>query len=285
MRNLGTLVVVMMAAAAGCGDDDPPPPPNMVLIPAGTFTMGSPTNEPGRDSQETQHQVTLTKAFHVSITEVTQSEWQSVMGWNESHFPGANRPVEQVTWYDCVSYCNKRSMRDWYPLAYTISNAIYDGNHITSATVTWNQSANGYRLLTEAEWEYACRATSQTAFCSGGITNAEYDCWPTDQTLDLIGWYCGNANDATHDVGLKAANAWGLKDMHGNLYEWCWDRPGDYPTGAVTDPSGPASGTSRRYRGGSWYRYAVYCRSAYQQSRNANYRHYEIGFRVARTAR
>ncbi|MFH1834058.1 MAG: SUMF1/EgtB/PvdO family nonheme iron enzyme, partial [bacterium] len=116
-----------------------PPPAGMVLIPAGTFTMGSPTDEPGRYSDETQHEVTLTHAIYVSTYEVTQSEWQAVMGWNESYFPGANRPVETVTWYDAVSYCNQRSTGEGLSAAYTITGATYSGNHITGATVTWNQ--------------------------------------------------------------------------------------------------------------------------------------------------
>lgn len=146
------------------------PSAGMVLVPAGTFTMGSPTDETGRYDNETQHQVTLTKAIYVSKYEVTQADWQAVMGWNESTFPGENRPVEQVTWFDVVSYCNQRSTGDGYTPAYTITSATYDGNHIASATVTWHQPANGYRPLTEAEWEYDCRAGSTTAFCNGGIT-------------------------------------------------------------------------------------------------------------------
>jgi formylglycine-generating enzyme required for sulfatase activity len=258
----------------------PMPPPVMVLIPAGTFTMGSPTSEPGRFPDETEHQVTLTHAIYVSTYEVTQWEWQAVMGWNESCFQGANRPVEIVTWFDALSYCNQRSTVQGYTPAYTITGAVYSGNHITSATVTWNQTANGYRLLTDAEWEYACRATSTTAFCNGGITNIS--CSPLDPNLDQVGWYCGNGSNTTHDVGGKTANAWGLKDMHGNVWEWCWDWVGTYPTGPVTDPTGPASGRFRVKRGGSWGEWARDCRSArrgigYPAGDNA------LGLRLARS--
>ena len=270
-----TVAVTMSVSGGGGGG-------GFVLVQPGTFTMGSPADEPGRDSNETQHAVTLTKAFYVATTEVTQSDWQSVMGWNDSAFPGANRPVEQVTWYDCVSYCNQRSTRDGYTPAYTITNAGYNDNHMTSATVTWNQGANGYRLLTEAEWEYACRATSQAAFCNGTITNIY--CSPLDPNLDQVGWYCGNAGSTTHDVGGKAANAWGLKDMHGNVYEWCWDRYATYPAGPVTDPAGPASGSFRVARGGSWLYSADICRSAYRIIVYLNYRGSILGLRLARTA-
>jgi formylglycine-generating enzyme required for sulfatase activity len=194
--------------------------------------------------------------------EVTQSEWQAVMGWNTSWSPGANHPVEMVTWYDAVSYCNQRSAGEGLTAAYRITAATYTQNHITSATVTWNQAANGYRLLTEAEWEYACRATSTTAFCNGGITNIS--CSPLDPNLDQVGWYCGNASNVTHDVGGKTENAWGLKDMHGNVGEWCWDRYGTYPAGPVTDPTGPASGSNRILRGGGSDYTADGCRSAYR---------------------
>jgi formylglycine-generating enzyme required for sulfatase activity len=285
MHRLASLAVIVSMAVAGCGKHDqptlPPPLSNMVLIPADTFTMGSPAGEPGRSLDETQHQVTLTKAIYVSACEVTQSEWQAVMGWNESEFPGASRPVEQVTWYDAVSYCNRRSTRELYTAAYTISGVTMEGNHITDATVAWNQAADGYRLLTEAEWEYACRAASSSAFCSGGLTAD--DCSQLDPNLDRVAWYCGNARETTHDVGGKSANAWGLKDMHGNVWEWCWDWYAEYPSGSVSDPVGLPAGSRRVLRGGSWYYIARCCRSAYRIADYPNNRLYGVGVRLARS--
>jgi formylglycine-generating enzyme required for sulfatase activity len=259
-----------------------PPPAGMVLIPAGTFTMGSPTDEPGRNSDEPQHEVILTHAIYVSRCEVTQSEWLAVMGWNESYNQGTAKPVETLTWYDAVSYCNQRSTLDGYAPAYTIAGASYSGNHITSAVVTWNQAANGYRLLTESEWEYAARATSTTAFCNGAITNIY--CEPLDPNLDQVGWYCGNAY-TSHDVGDKMANAWGLKDMHGNVWEWCWDRwYGTYPAGPLTDPTGPASGSARVGRGGHWDIFARSCRSAARGNFNPDDYNEILGLRLSMTA-
>jgi formylglycine-generating enzyme required for sulfatase activity len=138
------------------------------------------------------------------------------------------------------------------------------------------------RLLTEAEWEYACRATSTTAFCNGAITNTV--CSPLDSNLDQVGWYCGNASNMTHDVGGKTANAWGLKDMHGIVWKWCWDWWGTYPTSPLMGPTGPASGSSRVKRGGSWYDCARYCRSANRGYYNPEYAYNGIGLRLSTTA-
>jgi formylglycine-generating enzyme required for sulfatase activity len=260
-----------------------PIPIDMVLIPAGTFTMGSPQDELGHWSDETPHQVTLTRALYVSKFEVTQAEWQAVMGWNQSYASGANRPVETVTWFDAISYCNLRSAGDGLDSVYVMTGRWYDGVHITGAgSLTCDWAKNGYRLPTEAEWEYVCRAGTSAAFCNGSITNT--DCTPLDPNLDLVGWYCGNAGNTTHDVGGKAANAGGLHDMHGNVSEWCWDCYGDYPTDPGTDPVGLSSGSYRVTRGGCWSNYARICRSAV---RGFGYPHVSnrfIGLRVARTA-
>ena len=287
----GTCAVTVQAACADnwteAGDCDPNPcptvPPSaMVPIPAGAFTMGSPADEPGRMSNESQHRVTLTKAILVSTYEVMQAEWQAVMGWNESYFQGIGKPVETVTWYDAVSYCNQRSAQDGFASAYTITGVMMGGNHIIEATVTWDQIANGYRLLTEAEWEYACRATSTTAFCNGGI--ASTSCSTLDPNLGQVGWYCGNAANRTHDCGVKTANTWGLKDMHGNVWEWCWDWNGSYGSGSVSDPTGPPSGYTRVYRGGFFDSSARYCRSAYRGITLPSSREYFLGLRLARTS-
>ena len=239
------------------------------LIPAGTFTMGSPSSELGRNSiEETQHQVTLTQSYYMQTTEVTQGQWRSVMGSNPSYFAncGDNCPVESVSWDDIQSF-------------------------ITAM----NQRGEGtYRLPTEAEWEYAARAGSTSAFANGGIsvTVCSYD-----PNLDAMGWYCGNSDvtyagccdcsswggppcAGTHPVGGKQPNAWGLYDMHGNVFEWCQDWYDSYPTGAVTNPTGPSSGSYRVLRGGSWDFIAGYCRSANRYNGGPGDRYYDDGLRL-----
>ena len=207
--------------------------------PAGTFTMGSPESEDGRDGDETQHQVTLTRGFWLGETPVTQKQWKSVMGDNPSVFKGANLPVEEVSWNDCQEFIQKV-----------------------------NAALNcGARLPTEAEWEYACRAGTSGAYGGTG-------------ELDELGWYDKNSGDKTHPVGQKKPNAWGLYDMHGNVWEWCSDWYGDYPSGSVTDPTGPSSGSSRVLRGGSWGCNARDCRSASRGRDYPGFRDYYGGFRL-----
>jgi len=226
----------------------------MARIPAGEFMMGSPSGELGRDSDEKRHRVRISKSFFLGETEVTQGLWRTVMGSNPSSFKncGNNCPVEQVSWKDCQEFIRKL-------------NRLVSGG--------------GFRLPTEAEWEYAARAGSNSAFANGGIS--ETGCGH-DRKLDAMGWYCGNSGKKTHPVGGKKPNAWGLYDMHGNVYEWCQDWKGNYPSGSVTDPTGPSSGSDRVLRGGSWDYYAGYCRSALRNGDGPDYRGRRFGFRLAR---
>ncbi len=195
-----------------------------VLIPAGKFMRGSPKTEASRADIETQHEVTISKPFFMGEMEVTQTQYEAVMGTNPSEFKGEANPVERVTWNDAMEFCEKLSKR-------------------THKII---------RLPTDAEWEYACRAGSNTQFCFG---DAEED-------LGDYAWYHANSGHTTHPVGQKKPNAWGLYDMHGNVCEWCADWFDFYPKGAVTDPQGPASGKYRVVRGSSWFNYANSCRSA-----------------------
>lgn len=229
-----------------------------VYIKPGSFMMGSPSNEPGRHDDETQHNVTLTKGFYMQTTEVTQSQWKAVMKNNPSHFPGWFKscndcPVEKVSWNYVQEFIRKLNQKE---------------------------GSNKYRLPTEAQWEYACRAGSTSAFANGEIS--ELFCG-YDSSLDSMGWYCGNANNKTHPVARKQSNSWGLYDMHGNVFEWCQDWEGSYPSGSVTDPPGPSSGSCRVFRGGCWDCNANNCCSAVRCSVTPDSRFKVIGFRLSRT--
>jgi len=234
---------------------------NMIWINGGTFTMGSPANESGRSGNEgPQRQITVS-SFFMGRYPVTQAEYQEIMGTTPSAFKGPNLPVEQVSWFDAVEYCNKLSIKEGLVPAYTI----------TGSTVIWNREANGYRLPTEAEWEYACRAGTQTAF-SGGTSIGD------------SGWYSGNSRGATQPVGEKLPNPWGLHDMHGNILEWCWDLLGSYTAAAQTDPQGAATGNTRVYRGGCWRFEPHQARSAFRFGNHPYLKTFILGFRIARSA-
>jgi formylglycine-generating enzyme required for sulfatase activity len=217
----------------------------MLLVPPGTFTMGcTASNQYGCDSDENPtHSVTLTQAFYMGRYEVTQSQWVAKMGSNPSYFQGqpdsASRPVERVSWDTIQGYLYVTSMR----------------------------------LPSEAEWEYACRAGTTTAFNNGSSDVA---------TVGDIAWYNGNSGNQTHAVGGKAANALGLHDMSGNVYEWVNDLMGSYSSEAQTNPLGPVSGSSRVWRGGSWYTDAYYVRSSNRYNYPPDYTNNGLGFRVAR---
>jgi formylglycine-generating enzyme required for sulfatase activity len=261
-----------------------PVPANMVRIQGGTFTMGSPANEPSRGSDETHHQVTVS-SFYMGKYEVTQKEYQEVMGTNPSIFKGDNLPVENIRWYEAIEYCNKRSQKEGLTPAYTIDKNPSDSNNNSkNDTMRWLvtrvPNADGYRLPTEAEWEYACRAGTTTPFNTGNniITrNANYD-GNNPYNNNAKGEY----RQKTTPVGSFAPNAWGLYDMHGNVWEWCWDWYGAYSSGAQTDPVGASSGAGRVYRGGSWGSYAELARSAYRSGNAPSYRYDSLGFRLVR---
>ncbi|MBO7524632.1 MAG: formylglycine-generating enzyme family protein, partial [Verrucomicrobia bacterium] len=231
---------------------------DMIWIEPGTFLMGSPEDELGRKSNEVQHQVTLTQGYWLGKFEVTQAQYEAVTGKNPSEFKGADLPVEKVNWNDAVKFC------EWLTIQERAAGRLPGGYE--------------YTLPTESQWEYACRAGTTTALNSG----KDLSDWKECPEVDEVGWYWYNSDKMTHPVGQKQPNAWGLYDMHGNVYEWCLDWFGDYPTSSVTDPTGPSTGSSRVVRGGSWWYDAYNCRSAYRYYGNPSYDYYYYyGFRVA----
>jgi formylglycine-generating enzyme required for sulfatase activity len=226
---------------------------SFIYIPPGSFSMGSPEHERGRNDDELLHEVTLTKSFYLQDAPVTQGQWKALMGNNPAAFIrlGDNCPVEQVSWFDCQEFIKAL-------------NALGEGT---------------YRLPTEAEWEYACRAGNTAGFALGEITSLFCD---HDPILDKLGWYCGNAVKATHPVAQKSPNTWGIFDMHGNVCEWCQDWYGEYFATPEVDPVGPKSGLKRVVRGGSWFSSAKTCRAASRFSWSPEFGSSSIGLRLVR---
>jgi len=236
-------------------------------IPAGNFMMGSPENESERAIDESQHLVKLTKGFWMGETAVTQGQWKTLKGSNPSRFSscGGVCPVEKVSWFDAVKYANTLSRKAGLGECYR-----EEKKHVGKGKWIW-EGSQGFRLPTEAEWEYAARAGVVGRYAGGN-------------DLSAVGWYKKNSGATTHRVGVKMANAWGLFDMSGNVWEWVWDWYGDYPEGSVTDPRGPSSGSLRVLRGGSWFNFSRYCRSALRGDLSPDNRSYVLGFRLARTS-
>ncbi len=220
----------------------------LVLIPAGTFAMGSPMEEVGRRVNETYHEVTISKSFYLGAYEVTQGEYEKVMGANPSRYKGPKNPVGNVSWNDAVSFCKKLSETD-----------------------EERRAGRKYRIPTEAEWEYACRAGSTTAYSFGD----------TAESFAEYAWFQKNAERRTHPVGEKKPNRWGLYDMHGNVWEYCQDLYADYPPDASTDPQGHNGGTPRVNRGGGGFSDAAFCRAALRNSNDPMVNASDNGFRVA----
>ena len=273
--NLFKTVVVCLVVVVICGCDrsQPTPPattnnPTPVelpepadsigmefkLIPAGTFTMGE-GDDAQMDEGDDAHEVTLTQPFKIGVHEVTQAQYEQVMGVNPSKFKGADHPVEMVSWTDAVEFCRR-----------------------LSELPAEKAAGNVYRLPTEAEWEYACRAGIKAAYSFGDDESnlGEYG-------LGEYGWCIENSDKKPHPIGSKLPNAWGLYDMHGNIGEWCQDWYGEYPSGAVTDPTGPATGSGRVLRGGSWSSNSGSADSANRDRIAPSFRDKWLGFRVVRS--
>jgi formylglycine-generating enzyme required for sulfatase activity len=211
-------------------------------VPPGSFPMGGYAT----DNEKPVHRVVITKGFYLGVYPVTQAQWSWVMGSDNrpSHFPGDDRPVESVSWDDCQAFCARLRELTGKPI----------------------------RLPTEAEWEYACRAGTTTEYYSGN----------SEEALQKVAWYAANSDQQTHHVGQKAPNAFGLFDLHGNVWEWCADWAGGkyYGKSEENDPVGPKSGSGRVLRGGSWGHKPGVCRAAYRSGNEPAFRNSNIGVRV-----
>jgi sulfatase modifying factor 1 len=285
MRKLFLLAAILVIAAA-CSAEAPD---NFVLVKGGTF----------KNTQSNYYGKAVTISdFYIGKYEVTQEEWTEVMGSNPSKFKGNNQPVEMVDWYDSVEYCNRRSIKEGLKPYYNIDKDKKDPNNIpdpkfgdldtTKWTVTINPGANGYRLPTEAEWEYAA---------DGGQLSKNYE-YSGSHFEDEVAWYWRNSgdkelsgfwqwpaieqnHDQTKPVGGKKANELGLYDMSGNVREWCWDWYGDLETNE-TDPKGSQGGFNRVWKGGGWMGDARFTESAFRGHLAANGKGPDQGFRVCR---
>ena len=246
----------------------PPVPENFVLVEGGTFHNGT-------------SDVTIS-SFYIGKYELTQAEYQAVMGNNPSHFPNVtNGPVERVSWFNAIEYCNRRSMQEELAPCYSYLNFgtnpddwpfgwnTSSDNH-TNVACSW--TANGYRLPTEMEWMFAAKGGNQ----SQGYT------YSGSNTVGDVAWYYSNSGSTTHTVGTKDPNELGLYDMSGNVWEWVWDIYGSYPGGAQTDPHGPDSGSYRVFRGGSWNLVAHLCTVSFRYGDFATFADVGVGFRVCR---
>lgn len=235
----------------------PYPKIEFVNVSSGTFLMGSNT---GLGYEQPVHEVILTRSFLISKFEITQKQWNTLFDYNPSPFVGDELPVSNVSWFEAILFCNRLSKMMELDTCYII---------IDSTNVIWDTLANGFRLPTEAEWEYACRASSKSDFAGNG------------NPLDM-GWFDVNSGMKPHPVGEKLPNTWGIYDMHGNVWEWCWDwfDPFYYSISPKVSPAGPSSGKTHVVRGGCWQRGTIFGRSSSRQFPEDQLLNF--GFRIVR---
>ena len=293
-KRIFTGVCVLALLCCGCGGSEQPKAKannssqtkavaqkaDMLLIKGGSFNMGSPAKENWRSKDEVQHQVKVGD-FYLSKYEVSQAEYEGIMGKNPSNFKGSNLPVENLTWYEAVEFCNELSKKEGLTPVYKVEGT----------KVSWNRSANGYRLPTEAEWEYACRAGTSTPFYTPKAIGPNecnyYGHYPYGIESNYFNSSSmetqpGEYRETTVKVNSFEANPWGLYNMHGNVGEWVWDYYAPYDVAKGDNPAGPASGSLRVYRGGAWNDFGKHLRSAYRAAFTPNYRNFGIGLRLAR---
>ena len=241
---------------------------DMSFIPTGSFLMGSPSTENDRKPDETQHEVVINRTYSMARSQVLQSQWLPIIGNNPSRFKGKDLPVDSVSWYDAVLFCNRLSaLYELFPCY------LIEGDQIS-----WDREADGFRLPTEAEWEYCCRAGTGNMYYSG----------EDEQLLESVAWYRKNSAQTNPACG-KLPNAWNIYDQHGNICEWCWDYYCAYQNGRDhknggyrLNPAGPATGIKRVFRGGSWLDFPKNLRSAARDTDHQGYKSFNLGFRVAR---
>ncbi len=287
---LVTLLLLILPSALTRAQDSSAIPPGMVRVPGGSFMMGSPASEIGRKPDEGPPVPVVlvypNRGLLFAARETSQAEWKRVMGSNPSRTTGDSLPVENVSWYDAVIYCNRMSLESGRTPCYSLGGLTDPdgwGSAPASDSPRWSGmvcdfSADGFRLPTEAEWEYACRAGTTTATAFGnGLSAAQAN-------INGAGPYGGAPAmpfiERTVPVGGYAPNAWGLYDMHGNVLEWCWDHYGDYASLDHTNPTGARNGEYRIARGGSWIGAGVNARSAFRGRFPPTERSYTIGFRI-----
>ncbi len=283
----------------GCADTLPPQTPTdegaggldnepllHVRIAPGSFNMGSTTLDPGHAEGELLHEVNLTRHLVVQTTEVTQRRWAELVPANPSASQstcGANCPVERVNWWDTLYYLNLLSAQDGLRACYGMGNCtgVAGRDLVCESVVFQGLDCEGWRLPTEAEWEYIARAGTSTANYNGDLVDTRC----ADTTLNKIAWYCGTSAEKVHAVGELSPNAFGVFDTSGNVWEWVWDWYQPFDGTPSTDPIGPRDGEARVLRGGGWFSFAPDCRSARRGAAHPDMRSADIGFRAVRTLR